>query len=72
MFVTDSLSTCDLSLLDGEWDDEVERSQPRHIQTIQSHRSVRCLGDRGQRSVTEKDDGRGFIDDESVQKWDDG
>lgn len=44
--------TCDLSLLDGEWDDQVKWSQPCHIQTIHSHRSVRCLEDRGQRSDT--------------------
>lgn len=42
--------TCDLSLLDGEWDDQVEWSQPRHIQTVHSHWSVCCLGDRGQGS----------------------
>lgn len=36
--------TCDLSFLNGEWDDQVEWSQPCHIQTIHSHWSVRCLG----------------------------
>lgn len=39
--------TCDLSFLDGERDDQVKRSQPCHIQTVHSHWSVCCLGDRG-------------------------
>lgn len=40
---TNMWSTCDLSFLNGEWNDQVEGSQPCHIQTVESHWSVRCL-----------------------------
>lgn len=56
------LCTRDLSLLDGEWDDQVKRSQPCHVQTIHSHRPVCCLGDRRQRSEVRHHVRRGCSD----------